>query len=744
MCVACERGGPQIPDHQRRWLLRGDGVPRGSLSLADIESLRDAGVISAEALISREAGAWHRLREHPDFRAAYIPGSSADVARRAEASAARTAGAAEARQRRFRVGVATALAAASLCFAAYSISTGMFIIPVGVTEQITGAVEPVGSPAEDPALLGLQELPFLETLPPPKSIKEGLPALLHTGAAGLMAGTNSGLMAATDAYERAVSIAPLDPEALAGLATAYAILLPSRQKLLNPMTALLSRGRSLGEGSPAMRRALAMGAIADGHRQEAIAFVAPCGEPVDAVVTGGVDLGCAIILAELRDDADGLALIGERFPGIGAVDVAAARVALRAGDMAAARRWGESLTAKHPEDPVGWRTLLLVASEVGDWPGVRAAGERLAATGQHDLEGLHTYAQVLQRVYGRSAQSGAILAELVAYPHFGDYAHAGDVFADAAEAALSQRQWDAAVDYASRAMDADAGTSARLLLAWAWLQRGDRGRALEVISELDIPSTGGNQEARLHLGAARLYLALDDLRGGQTELDLALQADPLFLIAHIDRAASKLRTDDFSGAIEALEDAAYSESILPRRQQQLNASWLPPTDTGTLRATMEAGLRADARFAGREGELSAVIAWATGDPSARGKLEAVINDGGNSGPAAAALAQIHVDGGDCRVALPLLEKALGARPGAPTQLAMRGYCLTAEERGLANQTLEQALTKAPGSLSVLYWTAMSAELSKPVPEARVAWEDYLRAAPGDVLGREALARLHKP
>lgn len=742
MCIACQRGGPHLSLVQVRWRVRGENVPRSALSQADVEKLIGSGVITEETLIAREGGGWHPFIEHPDFRGRYLPGSVEDVARRATLAEASAEERRAARGQRLRVGLATLAAAASVGLAVYATANGLFVISPETTDQISSRVnqtiEQVTEPV-DAAGEALAPLPLLETLPAPKSIKDGLPMLLYRGQRGLLSGTETGLADAREAMERAVSIAPLDPEALAGLAEVYARLLPSNPSLLNPMTSLLSRAQRLAEGSPAARRALAASELAEGRSAAAAEHVLPCGSPAAEVGNGKVDLGCALLLAEARQDFAALDALAEAYPDISGLDLARARVALAQEDWVKAAALGAALSERYPDEPTGWSTLLIAASTVGDWRKARSAGEALMGLEVSNLAALQRYAQVMLRVYDQPEVAAQVLARLMAHPSFKNYVGATQVLLDAAEADMARRSWGTARGWAQQAVDQGGPPSARMMLAWAELQDGDESAALETMSKLTISTPISSAEASLHLGAARLYMALGDQRGAGSELELALLADPSLLAAHLDAAVSKLRTGDVLGTMETLQDAAFSEWILPRRQTRLDASWMPPADVGSLRRDLEVKLREDARLMEREPEIRAILAWVTREGGARSRLEASAQAG--SSVASAALAQLYVEEGRCKQALPLLERALNSRPGAVTLMAMRGYCLASARDAQAERALEQARAKDPGSLSALYWSALGLEVLEKDEAARAAWRDYLVASPGDVLGREALVRL---
>jgi tetratricopeptide (TPR) repeat protein len=741
MCSACQRGGPHVPPHQLRWLLRGEALPRSLLSLEQIGDLIEEGKVDDDVLVAREGGGFRRLHEHPDFRGLFLPGSVADRERRAHATATAQEAAAGRRRLALRRAAAVALAAASVAFAAYSTANGLFVLSSetteGLSEQVSRAVERVSAPV-DPTIVALPELALLETLPDPASIKEGLPALMYQGQRGLWMGTEAGLAEARTNFERAVSLAPLDSEALASLAEVYARSLGSDPSLLNPMTGLISRSQMIADGTVAVLRARAAAELAEGRPEAAAALVASCGAPVEQVLSG-VDVGCALLLAEAQQDTAALSVLRERFPGVGGIDLATARVALAGEDWATALEWGAAITRAHPRDAAGWSTQLVAAAAVGEWRAATAAGEQLIALGSDDLSGLHRHAQILLQVYDKPGPAAKTLDLIVAHPSFENYLRADVVFTDAAAAAAAEERWEDAAAHAAAALERDA-PAARVQLAWARLQLGDSVGALEVISGMDAVGVGGDAEARRHLGAARVHLALDDQRGAETELGLALQADPALLAAHVERAASKVSVSDLNGAIEALEDAAFSESILPTRQLRLEQTWLPPADTGRMQTAMEEGLRRDARFAVREAELRALLAWAAGGRSATELLRGA-SQRSSSGAISAALGQQLVAAGRCDEALPRLERALGARPNAPTMLAMLSYCMATQGDPGARQLLDQVMLKDNSSQSILYWSSMALEVMDDDEGAVAAWSDYLRAYPGDVLGREALMRL---
>lgn len=742
MCASCQQSGPQVQKQQRRWLLRGEGMPRNSLSADEIQRLLESGIIDAQVTCAREGGEWLPFFEHPDFREQFFPGSPQDIARRERQEQARRVQSADDRRKRNRQLAAVGFAVASLGLAVVATTNNLFVISAETTDQISNRVNRAVNQvmvAEDAIIAELPPLALLEDLPSPKSVKDGLPLLIYQGRQGLLSGTASGVVQARESFEKAVALSPTDPEALGGLAEVYANLLPSQPSLLNPMTALLTRAQSLAPNSPTSLRALAAAEMAEDNLAMAAKHAFDCGQPLEQVGTGNADLGCAMIFAESRGDRETLMALRERFPGVGGIDLALARVAIAQNSWEEALQWGEEISRAHPTEETGWSTQLVAAASVGNWSVARSSGDRLMALEGNDPKGLQTYAQVMLRVYNKPLPAVTALERLMGQPSFATYIEAPQVLVVAAEVETARENWAAAEAYARQAVEADAGPSAKLLLAYALMKTDQKIHALEVMSSLDIGSLISTTEASLHLGAARLYLELGDQRGAETELDSAWNADAWLLSANIDRAIAKLQTNDVSGAIDALINAAYSDAILPRREMRLSAVWLPPENSASLPDLFATGILNDARLVSQEAELRAVVSWIAGEPSGQQKLEAAVEEG--SSLAAAALSQVYVDQNRCREAIPLIEMAVNSRPGSVPLMAMYGYCLAKEGRESARRATEQAISKDGDSPSALYWGALAIEQLDGPDKAREAWLNFLRASPDNVLGQEAMVRL---
>jgi tetratricopeptide (TPR) repeat protein len=740
MCTFCTRSGTHIEQGLVRWLLRGSGTPRSRLTHDEIISLYAAETIGDDVQCAREGGTWFPFHLHPDFRELYYPGSESELLRQDRLNERTRLNSKKKRSKRNRIIGSVVLAACSVLFAFYSSESYIMVIPQQyrtlvhdrVFVQLEQTLAERGIESRIPEL-------NVPDLPPRASIQESLPSLLYLGQRGLLQGTASGLKEALFAYERAVVIAPSDVDALAGLAEVYArqiSIIPGR---LNAMTNLMLRASALAPDAISVLRARAAVELVEGRLDEAVEILASCGEPIDQIMTAEVDFGCAVVLAELRQDTETLLMLREQYPDLLSIDMSLARVTRDTQNWGVAAELASDMTEKYPDEPTGWNIQLLVASSIGDWGQVRVAGEKLRRLSSADLEGSSAYAKVMLRIRKDPQYALEILRELIAHPYFETYPDKVQVYLDASESCIELGRWAEAQEFAEHAIDNGGVLKAGMMQSYAMLMQKKNEDAQEVVNSLDIQMPDRLTESRLHLGAARIFLFLGDQRGADVALELSLQSNNTLLDAHLERAFARIRNGDISGMVEALEDAAFSDMLLSKRQQRLGEPWMPPSRFPEFQSLFERDLRNDVRLIRHEPAIDALLVTLNQEEDAVQILESVVEQG--SPMALATLAQVYVDQGDCERARPLLEKALAERPDAIVMTSMLGYCIREQNPGRAIRILGKASAQDKMSTTVLYWTALTHEALDDAPQARAYWQMYLQMAPGDLLGQRALQRL---
>ncbi|MEL6344232.1 MAG: hypothetical protein AAFV53_14020 [Myxococcota bacterium] len=732
ICPICERAGPQLERRSIRWRLRGgDNVPVSALSYDEIVKLIAADVLSVESLeAAREGAEWRPIWAHPDFRSLFTPGTPGNeqlVTVRDSRKQVR-----QRRARRQRLQILGVIASA--------IAAGIVVIGViqtGVLELIPGRGGKLNTPsAPAAATAGLPQIPGL---PSPESVDQPLPALVNLGQAGVLDGSLTQLKAARAALEAAVAIAPDDPEAVGLLAEVYARLLPISPDLSTPARLTLTRAKTLDPDAVATRRAIATRAMNSGNLAEVIGALQGCGQPVEDVM-GGVDLGCALLLAEGRRDLSALETLKEAFPELLGVRLAMARVLHEQQSWKDAREAGQELTRIAPQEPTGWSVLLHAAAALGDWSMAEQAGAKLSILAPYRLNDRHLRAQILLRALGRAHDASRELGAIYTHPQFSRYEASTEALVDGAEAAVSVMNWSRAVELSSQALSNGDAPEARLLQAWARLQGNDRTGAQELLSSLEEQLGTGEQDARSHLLVGLLHLAMDDRRSAVVELDNAIRVDPGLRDAHLARTQALLGVDQLAQAMQSLEETGYCESVYARRRMSLSAQWLPSIDTTRLRQELDASLRSDVRFAQKQAELFALVDWIDRRPDAGQRLVAVATE--TAGPAVhAALGQWLVENGQAQRSAPHLRRAHQARPNNAPLLAMLAFASAQTGDPNAPRMLQEALTKGGDLPAVMYWSAMTHETLRELRQARADYHELQRMEGGDVLANRALIRL---
>lgn len=740
MCMSCIRSGPHIDRVSIRWLLRGAGAPRSRLSYDEVVKLFEAQAIADNVECAREGASWYPFYEHPDFRGLFYPGAPSDILRQELLQRRAALERKKTRKRRNRVIGSAFLAFGSVLFAFISSNSNFLVLPehyqTMLRERIYGPEEEGLSTAGNEKNLPMVNVP---DLPARASINESLPSLLYHGQRGLLRGTTSGLIEATSAYEQAVALAPSDVDALAGLAEAYTRQLSILPERLKSVTSLLYRAMELEPNAISVIRARAFMQVSDERLEDAVELLSSCGEPIEEVMTAKVDFGCAVSLAELRQDTDTLMLLREQYPDILAVDLSLARVVRATQDRGVASELDGYMTVKYPEEPLGWYIQLMIAASLGDWQQVLTAGENLRVLNPSDLEGISTYAKVMLRFLDNPGTALEIFDEVIAHPHFTFYPQRHHVYLHAAESCIAMQKWPEAEAYTLQAIEEQDTSAAQLMLAYAQLKQGMTEDALETVNGLDIRTVDQQKRSLLYLGVARVSLLLSDRRGVDTALEKSIQTNRTFLDAHLERATAKFLNDDIFGMVDALENASHSDVNLSMQQQSLERPWIPPSSFWEFAPRMSSRLQNEARLVRQEKEVTALIASLSRSGNAVELLESAVELEGVIAPAM--LAQVYVGQGRCEQARPMIEKALSARPDSIVMLAMLGHCIGQQniERGI--RALNKALNQDKVSTSVLFWMARTYEDTGDIPEARAYWQNYLKVAQGDILGQRALHRL---
>ena len=250
----------------------------------------------------------------------------------------------------------------------------------------------------------------------------------------------------------------------------------------------------------------------------------------------------------------------------------------------------------------------------------------------------------------------------------------------------------------------------------------------------------GAAGARLHLGIARVYLAMDNQRSAVDEIQNALRGDPDFLDAILDGALADVRVNNLDAAVEKITRAPLNDVIYTRNLSPLSLLWIPPADLERLKREMGTALANDVRYSVRIKEILAIIDWCAEKPGAEARLRTAVAEGGTAGASAALAQQLY---GTNRAAegLQHVDEVLTNEADSPLFLSMRGYAQALSGTSGAERSLGRALSLEPMNPSVLYWNAAANEALGKKTEAIRLLEALMLVSPDDVVTRARLISL---
>ena len=738
----------------------GEGAVRGPLGREAVFDQLCRGALGPDDLVCRDGGPWAPLAEHPDFRLAFVPGT-ADAARvaafRERDGADRRAFAAR-RAARVAAAVAFMVAALGGSFAAWK--SGAFVVSEEVVGKVGSAVgggartvqtlteQAMNADAAVSAAKAARALPGDDVVAAIAARHPGLGGHtgLHTVLAwkGLWAGTPDALADALVNAEKAVALAPKDPEALAVFALLAADAAERRPELAGEAVLAAERAEALSPGAPAVRRARAAAARAGGLAAQAAEILGPCG---DAAALGrGADPGCVLDLARLRGDAGALAALDAFWPEVWPVLVARAEVAFAAGDTASAVRIAAPLAKKRPEDPRPWRVLLHAHASLGNWKDATAAAQRLARLDPGGLRDRIAMAEIRFEVLGRAKEALGEYTEIMAEPGFArlEPEVRASALADAAAAALATGDLVLALTHADGARALAGGhPPANLVRARVLAAQGEAEPAEVALRDADLTPLTPHARARFQVGAARVLAAVGRHRAAVIEAEAATESDPDWPEGWLEAGRARLEVGNLEGALDAVEAAAFRmrarESDRSARQRVV----LPPTDWSGFRRALGQALSGDLRYGARGTAGPELVGFVVGASDALPRLARLVDSTQDAPPAArVALAQAALERRAWAEAGVHARATLATGRDLAFARAIQG--VAAAEAGQADEAdslLRQALQAAPQDPAIRRLHARARQRAGDRAGARAAWEEVLRLAPDDLGARRALVAL---
>ncbi len=765
ICDNCREVGPQVDPGDVRWMVRrSDGPMQGPLSREGVHDRLARELLGPYDQVCRVNAEWQRLVEHPDFRGCFIPGTPefGEIEKLKGKIGAEKA--AENARQRNRILRASALLVVGIVLPIITTTQGLGVLPEswvssargvfgGVVGEAKGVIakssgQKAPASAEKPTKMPAQNaINRLKDAYP--KVEEPLELLLVRGQRELWEGTAKSLSAARDDLEKAVASAPEDPEAVAGLAIAYAALLRAERGEVITVVELAQRAEVLAPGTVSALRARGVAALVSGDRAKAAEHataclaVKPAAEPGKPPPAPREDPGCAALLAVANGDESALGALHERFPDAAPIGLGLLWVASEKGDHPTVLKVGRALARRHPDDAAAYAFLSRSAAATARWKEAREAAGAAGKAAPWMLDQRALHAELLLKTEGRAADAVEVYDALFADPLWKEKGEKAPVLTGAAIAAMEAGKLDKALAWSEAALAEDkTSLGAVLTRARAMLASGKTDQVEPVLSTIDNSRLQGREGARYLVGVARIYLAMDQNKPASTALDAALELDPGWIPAHLERTRAWLLGGNPSAAMKQMLALPLLDVSEDGARSPLVATWYSEPAWDDLRRSLEASASTDVRLAADAPAALGVLAWATGAGDARAALKRAVDQKPDAFSAHAALGWLLLERGEAGAALSHIESVLADQPQAGLIHALRARALTQLGRtGDAEKAFGQAMINASKVSTVYRWRAELRAKTGDAAGERADLEKALELAPGDLIAAVRLAEL---
>jgi len=586
---------------------------------------------------------------------------------------------------------------------------------------------------EERELPGGEEIARVRAFFPPRSLEGEAQDRLEPAWEALLNGTSSGVVAARQLLEQAVSLDPDHAGALGGLALVYAMQTQADPALSKSSVNLLQRGQALGAEEPGVLRAESGISVVNKAYTQAVSQANKClnlmpGDGICSWYLGEGQLG----LGKHREAVRALVDAERVLEGPPAVRMALAKASLATSDYARASAELEALAVVSPEDPAVLELRARVARDVG------AFGAALDfATRAADHDPLRVDARLLQGellLYreGKANAAFGVLSELAdSQLNLGELN--GRVLLQASNAARAAGRHDQALAYGRRALEILPGWApAQLSVALSHEAQGDMVAAEEALKQADNTSVSGRAAAPVHLRTALFFAGQDRQRLAEDELQRALDADRSYAPVHLQLVTTYFRLDSMRRGLELLKALYAVDLEREMRRDPVALSWFELPPLLPLYTLLDARLKEDARLASKlprcQGILLTVDCLTSGNcAKAVQRLDQALRVDESDPAAMTMMGRVQLRNGQYEVATNYLRRAAQSANNEATVNRLLGEALLGLGRlSGAEDALKRALggdSEDPGTheayAAVLYAGGRASEAATHIESARV-------------------------
>ena len=559
-------------------------------------------------MVSAVGGEEHAVADHPDFRAAFIPGSALD--RQIE----EMRNEAEAVRRRAKVtgsikyvGAATLLVC-SVGAVSYSSQSRMLVFPEPVLVELEEQIEWWQGELVDAQ--AYETVPTMSDLPHSDWMEANRPAddarALHEGRRGLWWSNYRELGTVRRAFLAAGARAPLDPMPMVGLILVDAQMLGTRPELLGEIARAQTRLDSMRNSGASAAAAEWAWLLAQGQRAGAAQSTEPF---IDS------DAMCRLIHAQATTNTSAVNAVLDAMGPAPLVLRALADVASSARDWITLQAAGAALVEAGPDGPDGYEVLSRFHAVMGDWDRAAEAANRALQRGSERADMLHTVAIAGVFSGQNSETTHRLFGQLVEHPHLTGHTNRQTVLVQAAQVKVMVGDLAGATELIEAAREAEQGDpNAAVVWADILYKNGQHSESEAVLRDLDSSGLDAAYAAMVHLWSARLYLEMNKQRLARTELEEAERLAPDWPLVVEELAWAAMESGDLLGANKAIERMVFLHPFQERVIDPLDGSAVLPPKRRRIGRPMLKAMGGDVRYETLRVATAAILAWQRGTP----------------------------------------------------------------------------------------------------------------------------------
>lgn len=738
MCAECRARGVAGAQFGAQYMIRSGvrGTSRGPMGRDEVVRGIAKGRYGPDDRISAVGGADSAIADHPEFRAAFIPGSEMD----SRIEALRVEG--EMVRRRAKIGrylrftgalCLLGLSAGSVWFSANS---RMLVMPeswIEVIEErwVWWQMEFTETPAyvDVPTARGLPHADWNDA-----NRKAPDARTLHEGLRGLWWSTYRELETTRRAFLAAGASAPLDPMPMVGLILVDAQMLHTRPELIGEIARAQTRLDAMRTTGPTAAATEGARLLAQGQRT---------GAAQTTLDFKDSDPMCALIHAEATSDVAGVRALMSDIGTTPRLLRALATVSEESKAWQDMENAGNELVKTGLGAAEGFEVLARFHSAMGDWERASEAAQRALSAGSERADMLHTVAAVSLRQSRPDTNTVTLFEQLVEHPHLAGHTNRQTVLVQAAQTKVLIGDLVGARELIEAAIEAqERDPNAAVVLADILFKDGLHAKAESVLRGLDTSDLDPKFAAMVHLWAARLYLQMNKQRLARTELEEAERLAPDWALIMEELAWAEIEGRDLLGASAAVERMVFLEPFRDRIVDPLSDGALLPPKARRLGKPMLTAMEGDVRYEQHRVALGAILAWRRNRPGHYNQLLDAVERDPDHLALNGAVAFAAIDQNDWETAATHSLSVIARRPSLGVMQSVRGLALAHLERiDEAKDPLNRS-TKNDIGRSVLIRIAASAYSKAGQPEkARLLLEQAHELDPKDTRIQRALFAL---